>query len=329
MPRDGDPMTNFPDRFGPDVFGPRTGAPTRPPEVVSDTAPPPLPRPGKGTIFLHATNATGGSVVLVFSRAGRGIRFWRSLDPQKSALQLVATFPVKFSPMAVARLLASGAIRPTIDPSLLDEVEVDGAERWHAELMKLAWARHDGSVDPRVAAVLRFESDAIKEVGHRMGSLEGDDLLELGAYLIKNDARWIAEWCGSIDDEVDRRAAIDGAGEARRRVLRTFVEECLLTLGRLPRPDETEEAWDGAGLRGIPAARRPPQLTDAGRVGKFRIRVHFWTALDTYGYSDFGPGPGWYWVVANPDPNWRFCDPTGPYDSPKSAWMDANCVGQE
>ena len=268
-------------------------------------------------------------MVLVFSRAGRGIRFWRSLDPEKSALQLVATFPAKFSPMAVARLLASGAIRPAIEASLLDQVEVDGTDRWHAALLKLAWGRRDGVVDPRIVAVLRFESDAIEEAGHRMGSLEEDDLLDLGAYLVKNDSRWIAEWSGCIDDEVDRRAAVDGAGEARRRVLRSFVEECLLTLGRLPRPDETEEAWDGAGLRGVPAARRPPQLTEAGRVKKFRIRVHFWTALDTYGYSDFGPGPGWYWVVVNPDPNWRFCDPTGPYDSPKSAWEDANCVGQE
>jgi hypothetical protein len=229
----------------------------------------------------------------------------------------------------VARLLVSGAIRPSIDPSLLDGVEVDGADGWHAALLKLAWTRHDGNADPRVAAVHRVESDAIDEVEHRVGSLDDDGLLDLGAYLVKNDARWISEWRESIDTEVDRRAAVDAAGESRRRVLRAFVEECLLSLGRLPRPDETEESWDGAGLRGAPAARRPPQLTEAGRVGKFRIRVHFWTALDTYGYSDFGPGPGWYWVVVNPDPNWRFCDPTGPYDSPKSAWADANCVGQE
>jgi hypothetical protein len=59
MPRDGDPMSPLPDTFGPDVFGPRTGATTRSPEVTLDEAPPPLPRPGKGTIFLHATNTVG------------------------------------------------------------------------------------------------------------------------------------------------------------------------------------------------------------------------------------------------------------------------------
>ena len=26
--------------------------------------------------------------------------------------------------------------------------------------------------------------------------------------------------------------------------------------------------------------------------------------MDTYGYSDFGSGPGWYWDVTNPDPDW-------------------------
>ena len=329
MPRDGDPMTDLPDRYGPTVFGPRTAVPTRPPEQVPGKSAPTLPRPGRQTIFLHATSANGGSVVVVFSKAAGCIHFWRSLDPQKRAVQHVATFPGKFSPLAVARLLASGAVRPAIDVALLDEVEVDGADGWHAALLKLAWTRLDGVLDPRVVAVLRLATDSFDEVAHRMGSLDEEGLLVLGAYLIKNDARWLAEWCHGIDAEVDRRAAVDGAGEARRRLLRAFVEECLLLLGRLPRPDETEESWAGSGLRDGSTRRRIPELTDSGRVGRYRIRVHFWTALDTYGYSDFGPGPGWYWVVANPNPNWRFCDPTGPYDSPRSAWADANCVGQE
>jgi hypothetical protein len=64
-------------------------------------------------------------------------------------------------------------------------------------------------------------------------------------------------------------------------------------------------------------------------VRRFRVRVVFWTGADTYGYSDFGAGPGWYWIVRNPDPDWRFSDPMGPYKTPEEAWSDASCLGQD
>ena len=62
---------------------------------------------------------------------------------------------------------------------------------------------------------------------------------------------------------------------------------------------------------------------------RFHVSVVFWTAADTYGYTDFGPGPGWYWIVRNPDPDWRFDDPTGPYVTPQQAWGDASCLDQD
>ena len=240
--------------------------------------------------------------------------------------------PGKLTVHSLARLLASGAVRPAVDAAILDDVEAEGVCERDAALLRLAWSRTDGKLDPRVAAVVRLRKEELDEVEERMGGLDTDGFLELGGYLVANDAAWLARWRADVDTEVDRRAAIDDAGEEHRRALRAFVEECLLVLGRLPRPNETAETWDGLGLREAktrPERRRTLRLTRSGRVRRYRVKTHFWTGVDTYGYSDFGPGPGWYWVVQNPNPDWRFCDPTGPYKTPEEAWDDASCLGQD
>jgi hypothetical protein len=270
--------------------------------------------------------------MLSFSRARNGIELWRSLCTERSTLQRVAGFPGEFTPGAVARLLASGAVRPAIDAAIAEEAEVDGLDGIDAALLRLAWSRTEGRVDPRVAAVLRLPGARLAQAAARMGWDDGDGILHLGAYLLKSDAAWLALWRSGVDAEVDRRASVAGTGEVLRRTLRAFVEECLLTLGRLPRGDETGECWDGAVLRTRePGARtlRRLGLHRTNRVRRFHVWVRFRTSADSYGYSDFGSGPGWYWDVTNPDPAWMNNCAMGPYKTPEEAWSDASCVGQD
>jgi hypothetical protein len=270
--------------------------------------------------------------MLSFSRARDGIEFWRSLCPERSTLQRVASFPGEFTPGAVARLLASGAVRPAIDARIADHAEVDGLDAIDAALLRLAWSRTEGQVDPRVAAVLRLPGASLAQAAARMGWDDVDGILHLGAYLLRSDADWLAKWRSEVDAEVDRRARLADTGEVQRRALRAFVEECLLTLGRLPRVDETGECWDGAVLRTRePGARtlRRLGLHQTGRVRRFHVWVRFRTAADSYGHSDLGPGPGWYWDVTNPDPAWLVDGTMGPYKTSEKAWSDASFVGQD
>jgi hypothetical protein len=270
--------------------------------------------------------------MLSFSRARDGIEFWRSLCPERSTLQRVATFPGEFTPGAVVRLLASAAVRPAIDARIADHAEVDGIDGIDAALLRLAWSRTEGQVDPRVAAVLRLPGASLARAADRMGWDDVDGILHLGAYLLRSDADWLAKWRSEVDAEVDRRAMLADTGEVQRRALRACVEECLLTLGRLPRVDETGECWDGAVLRTRePGARtlRRLGLHRTGRVRRFHVRVRFRPAVDCCGYSDFGSGPGWYWDVTNPDPAWLVDGTMGPCKTPEEAWSDASYLGQD
>jgi hypothetical protein len=262
------------------------------------------------------------------------VEVWRSLDAGVAPLTFFGVFPGRFGPRTVANLLVSGKVGPPIDGVASAGAEIDGAdERW-SSLLRLAWSRVDGKADPRAAALLRLDDEELDEFEGRTGCLDGEGVLDAGDYLVENDGAWLRKWGQEIEVEVERRLAQEGpaAGESRRAALRAFVESCLLFLGRLPLPEESETGWPGAGPREkslSPARRRALGLVRSGRVRRFRVRVVFWTGANTYGYSDFGAGPGWYWIVDNPDPNWRFCDPTGPYKTPEDAWSDASYLGQD
>jgi hypothetical protein len=325
MPRDGDPMNQ-----------PKVSLAPAPPEpsTRSPSARRLAPRAGQKKVVLTASNGRGGELKFVFARTRAGIEFWRSLDADRSAPTLVRTFAGPFTARAVADLLASGEAGPAIDEADVEEAAVAGTEDRWSNLIRLAWSRQAGALDVRVKEVLALSDEMLDEVDHRVGGEDLESLVELGKYLEGSRQAWIGKWRAEIDAEVVRRAEVEGRpdDEVRCRALRAFVETCLLTLGRMPFGSENAEAWAGAGLAGRNigvAQRRKLRLVQSGRVRRFRVRVVFWTAANTYGYSDFGPGPGWYWIVRNPDPNWRFCDPMGPYKTPEEAWDDASCLGEE
>ncbi len=317
----------------PRVFDARTARPHPHLRLVSPGDAPPRTgfRPRRRVIRLSVTNAIGAGVAVTFTAARGVVHVWRSPSPRRGRLEHFRTLPGPFTPLAIARHLAEGAVDPVVDRELADAVEVDGVDGCDAALLRLAWARTDGELDPRVAAVLRLTRAEIDELSSRSGEYDDEFILGLGGFLVDCDAAWLEKWKAGIDAEVNRRAELEGAGESRRRELRAFVEECLLVLGRIPRPDETPSCWDGAGVREDPPGerrRRKLGILQTGRVRRYRIRVLFWSAARTYGYSDFESGPGWYFVVANPDPSWRFCDPSGPYTTPGEAWGDAQLTGE-
>ena len=287
-------------------------------------------RPSRQAVMLAVNNGHFAGVALAFT-PGRGVvHVWRSLSPNRERLEHVGSFAGSCTSVAIARHLASGAVEPVVDRALADSIVIEGARSFDAALIRIAWVREGGEVDPRLSPVLRHSQAELDDMAGRTGVCDEHGVLELGAWLRKCDAAWLAKWTQEIDAEVDRRGAEERAGEERRRALRAFVEECLLLLGRIPRPDETPSAWDGLGLRSDPRRRvnrRKLGLERSGRVRHYDVSVHFWAAADTYGYIDFGPGPGWYWTVDNPNPDWRFCDPEGPYRTPEDAWGEAELTG--
>jgi hypothetical protein len=332
MPRDGDPMSLTFDGSVPLVFHANSAPGAVPARSIAGGRPRRPPRPGQRSILLSARNARGGGVLLVFTRSRGGIRFWRSLSPERSRLDHVATFPGPFTPRAVAQLLASGAARPAIDTAVAGDAEIDGVEGLDAGLLRMAWSRTEGRPDPRLAPLLRIPGPVLAGVAERMGWEDLEDLLHLGDQVLKGNAAWLARWHAEIDAEVDRRASVTGAGETGRRAVRAFVEECLLTLGRLPRSDETDERWDGIAVRDrepTDAQRRKLGMRRAGRSGRFHVWVRFWTAAEACGRADFGGGPGWYWDVTNPDPGWLVNGVMGPCKSSQEAWEEVAWLQNE
>jgi hypothetical protein len=332
MPRDGDPMSQASSRHVPALFHGHTAATVDRAFPSPGAKPRRPPRPGGRAILLSVANQNGGSLLLAFSRTRGGIDFWRSLSPERSRLHHVATFPGRFSSREVARLLASGAARPALDASGAGQAEVDGVDDLQANLLRIAWSRRDGHIDPRASTVLGLADEVLAGAAERTGAEGPEGLLALGGDIKGGNEAWLARWRPGIDADVDCRAAAEGAGEARRRRLRAFVEDSLLTLGRLPRTDETEATWDGAGVAGRNLGdreRRRLGIYQTGRVGKFNAWVRFWSAAESIGWCDFGVGPGWYWDVTNPDPGWIMSCTMGPYKAAEDAWSDARCLEEQ
>jgi hypothetical protein len=320
-------MGNGLDLSVPAVFGQASPPPKARPAPAGQGRRPRPPRIGHGTILLSAANQRGGSILLAFARTRGGIAFWRSLSPEKASPDRVATFPGPFTVRTVAALLASDAVRPSVDAGLAGDVWVDGLDEPEADLLRLAWCRDEGRLDPRAAAVLAL-SDRARNGACEWNDLHGiDGLLELGERVLDANQEWLEKHRTAVDAEVDRRAAVSGAGEEERRRLRAFVEECLLTLGRLPRPGETAGAWEGAGVAGRDLGereRRRLRLAQSGRVGRFHVWVRFWNGAESLGRGEFGSGVGWYWDVSNPDPLWIMNGTMGPRASAGDAWDEAS-----
>ena len=65
-----------------------------------------------------------------------------------------------------------------------------------------------------------------------------------------------------------------------------------------------------------------------GRIGRYRVRATYLSAIEAYGW-DFDQGAGWYLIVLNPSDSWRFNDPAGPYLSPEDAFGDASFLAEQ
>lgn len=290
------------------------------------------PRPGQRSILLSTASGNDPNLLLAFTPTQGGIAFWRSTAPEKSPLECVATFSGRFGVHAVTRLLASGAAGPAVEGTDIGDAWVDGVAPDQVDLVKLAWWRVNGRVDPRAAAVLALSPKTLERAREYVDATDAHDLLELGQRILDADRAWVEDHRAEVDAEVDRRAAGAGAGEPSRRAIRAFVEECLLRIGRLPRPDETPEAWDGAGIAGRDLDLRTQRrlgIHQTGRAGKFHVWVHYWDGAGALGRGDFGSGAGWYWDVTNPDPGWIVDGIMGPCDSADAAWSDAACLAEQ
>lgn len=270
----------------------------------------------------------------MFARTRAGIEFWRSFDGERSPLARVGIFPGPFTPRAVVDLLASSQAGPAIDESDVQDAVADGVdERWSI-LIRLAWSRVGGRPDRRVSALLALDAPMLEDIEGSTGMEGVEDYLKLGSDIDAQNQAWLVKWRPEIDEEVARRAELEGRGgdEVRCRAHRAFLETCLLTLGRMPHGSENAECWAGAGLEAQTIGRaqqRKLRLVQSGRVGKFRVRVLFWSAAYTSRSGDTSPGPGWYWVTCNPDPGWMVDGAMGPYESDTKAWEDARCLDQE
>jgi hypothetical protein len=313
MPRDGDPMSENPQQSS-------AASPARP-----------LLRPGRKAILVSSDDGEGRNLYFAFAQTRDGIEFWRSLDAGCEPLTRVEIFPGRLGPRAVADLLASGKAGPAIDDCSVDGVEVDGADGRWGSLIALAWSRVEGRLPPRVAGLLTLGDAQLDLVEEASGSLDASDLLEFADYLVMHGAEWLQKWRTAIETEVERRAALEGGntGDPRRAKLRAFVEECVLLLGRLPRPGESESAWDGPRFREHPSSerwRRRLGVLQSGRSGKHFVQVRFRSCADAFGGGHSSAGPGWFWDVLNPDPGWLNNDEMGPYDSDQDAWSDVRCL---
>ena len=80
------------------------------------------------------------------------------------------------------------------------------------------------------------------------------------------------------------------------------METCLLKLGRLPSDEEDAACWEGQDLAiaGLTPRKRAKLGLDVNhRIGRYRVRATYLSAIETHGW-DFDQGAGWYLVVLNP-----------------------------
>ncbi len=291
--------------------------------------------PGPGRVYLRVRRANGAIRFLAFVRGRRGVEVWETADEERVAPARTRTLRAAGDPGAlrIACWLASGEVVEPIsarDAATAYVWGLDGDWDW---VVLNAWTRGLRRMEPALDAVLSLDAPTLEAVARRSGGLDVDPdaLRELGEAILAGNRDWLGKWEDEIAAEVDRRVTALGArGDAlENAVMRDFVEECLLKLGRLPLPGETEASWAGRDLRVGAlgrAARIRLGLESSRRVRRYRIRCSYRSAADTYA-TDVEPGPGWYFHVLNPNPDWILCDAPGPYRTPAEAWEDAAFTG--
>jgi hypothetical protein len=220
---------------------------------------------------------------------------------------------------------------------LAEDAVVEGVDDEWEDVLLGAWAHDLTRRAPDLDALLGVEPNLLDECLSRLGAHPHlGAYVELATHVAERNRAWLAKWRGAIESEVRSRVEaltpVKGAGEVSPDSgIRSFVEACILKLGRLPREDEDATRWDGKDLRigGLSPARRVKAGLDVtSRIGRFRTRISYLPAIQAYGW-DFDQGAGWYLQVTNPDPDWRFNDPVGPYLSPEDAIADSGCLAEQ
>jgi hypothetical protein len=142
--------------------------------------------------------------------------------------------------------------------------------------------------------------------------------------------RWLAKWARAVDEELQRQlvSPLTSAEpeNIRSQAIRAWIEAHLCSAGCLPAgeyglsPKSHEDDLGGAAH----ATEASSSSTVEDSVGRFEVQVYFVTPDETVGDDAIASEAGWYFAVLNPDSEWRFNDPEGPYLSPDHAWSEAS-----
>jgi hypothetical protein len=296
--------------------------------------------PGKRCVFLRAGDDRGVVQLLAFVAANpTTLEVWQTPDERKVPPRRTGTFRERLDPLRIASLLVRGGAGAHLDARFASDAVVEGVDEDEWEnVLRSAWAHDLARSAPDLDALLGVEPGLLDECLSRFGADQRlAEYAELATHVAEGNREWVMKWRAAIEGEVRSRvelyASVKAAGEVwpDEREIRSFVEFCVLKLGRLPRDDEDATRWDGKGLRvaGLTSARRQRIGLDVtSQIGRYRVRVSYLSAIEAYGW-DFDQGGGWYLHVMNPHPDWRFNDPVGPHLSPEDAIEDSGCLAEQ
>lgn len=296
--------------------------------------------PGERCVFLRAAGGDGAVQLLAFVAPRRGaLEVWQTPDERRVPPRRTGTYPERLEPLRIARLLASAEAGAHLAPALAAEAVIEGVEEAWEPVLRSAWGHGLATRDRELHALLSMEPGWLERCLERAGA--GDDLrdyLDVASHVAEERRAWLERWRGAIGAVVrSRLEALDEVSDRDEHwrpteaQIRSFVETCLLKLGRLPHDDEEAGHWAGEDLvvEGLTPRRRSKVGLDVNRrIGRYRVRATYLAPLDTYGY-DFDEGAGWYLVVLNPDIGWISNDPAGPYLSPEEAIADASFLAEQ
>ncbi len=295
--------------------------------------------PGEKCVFLRAGDGDGAVQLLAFVAARRStVEVWQTPDERRVPPRRTGIFQETLEPLGIARLLASGEAGAHLDARLTEDAVLEGVEDEWEPVLRSAWAHDLSSRAPELHALLSIEPELLEACLARFGANdEVDACVELAAHVAEENREWLEKWRAAIEHEVRDRVELHESVKAEGEVwpsegeLRSFVEACLLKLGRLPREDEDAQRWDGKNLSvaKLTRARRAKLGLDVtSRIGRYHVRASYLSAIEAHGW-DFDQGAGWYLYVTNPHPDWRFNDPAGPHLTPEEAIADASFLAEQ